>query len=133
MPFLVPFLDPILQNFIRHGKPDPDSGDKKVIKILYWNAWASMMIAMVLFVELFTPSRSFLLFIVYVQFLFIRNSSTDGAARHQRMVTAEMKVKTDGIFHSSSCPGIITKGYDLLIKGIDAFNKRAGGPGAQKF
>ena len=39
----------------------------------------------VLFVQLFTPARSFLLFIVYIQFLLIRHTAPD--ARHQKIVT----------------------------------------------
>jgi len=122
LPSLASFVDPILMRFIRHGKKDTETGN---IAILYWNSWANVAIAAVLFFELFTPARSFLIFIVYVQFLFIRHGSPD--ARHLRIVVGEMRAKTDAVFHHDSCPGIIGKGYDAALGAVAAVSKRTGG------
>jgi len=109
-----------LQKFLKHGKTNPETG---YINILYWNAWLNFGIAGVLFVQLFTPARSFLLFIVYIQFLLIRHTAPD--ARHQKIVTAELKAKTDGVFHHPRCPGIIGRGYDMVLKGLASVTSRA--------
>lgn len=109
-----------LQKFLTHGKMNPETG---YINILYWNAWLTFGIAGVLFVQLFTPARSFLLFIVYIQFLLIRHTAPD--ARHQKIVTAELKAKTDGVFHHPRCPGIVGKGYDMVLKGLASVTSRA--------
>jgi len=119
LPSLSPRVDPILNRMIRHGKLDPETGH---IKILYWNAWLSIAIAGVLLVQLFTPARSFLLFIVYVQFLIIRHTSND---RHQCIVIGEFKAKTDGVFHHDKCPSVVGKAYDMVLKGIAAIATRA--------
>jgi len=118
-PTLAGYVDPLLQRVIQHGKADPATGR---VNILYWNAWLSMAIAAVLFVQLFTPARSFLLFIVYLQFLLIRHTAPD--ARHQRIVTNEIKTRTDGWFHHPKCPGIVGKGYDAVLSGIGLLTKR---------
>lgn len=113
------FLEPIFQKVLVHAKLNPaypQDGSKGPYRqnIPYWGAWCEMAVCVALFVQLFTPARSFLLLIVYVQFMLIRHT----ADRHARIVSGELRQKLDKLFHHARCPGFIGTVYDKIRDGI---------------
>eukprot|EP00656_Telonema_subtile_P014736 TRINITY_DN17614_c0_g1_i2.p1 TRINITY_DN17614_c0_g1~~TRINITY_DN17614_c0_g1_i2.p1 ORF type:complete len:244 (+),score=83.98 TRINITY_DN17614_c0_g1_i2:536-1267(+) len=82
--------DPMLQRIVSRGKKNPETG---VVDIFYWVAVLEFCILAVLFLQLFTPARSFMLVLVFGQFLLIRYTSTGQSGHHTRMAAAQVDAK----------------------------------------
>merc|ERR1711966_335419 len=79
VPPLHRLVDPLLQKVIARGKVDPATGQTD---IFYWVACLEFAILFALILQLFTPARSFMLVLVFGQFLLIRYTSTGQSGKH---------------------------------------------------
>jgi hypothetical protein len=75
-----------LDKIISKGKRIQDGPDKGTIPIFLWVAWLEVAIMSVLVLQLFTPQRSFMLALIYAQFLLIRHTSTGAPGTHTKKV-----------------------------------------------
>ena len=86
--------DPLLQKMIARGKKDPATG---TVDIFYWVACLEFTILFALLLQLFTPARSFMLVLVFGQFLLIRYTSTGQSGQHTRLAAAQIDAKISTI------------------------------------
>jgi len=82
--------DPLLQKIVVRGKKNPETG---MIDMFHWIAWMEFAVLTALTLQLFTPARSFMLVLVFGQFLMIRYTSTGQSGVHTRMAAAELDAK----------------------------------------
>merc|ERR1712166_900308 len=82
-----------LDKILSKGKKITEGPEKGTIPIFLWIAWLEVAILTVLFLQLFTPQRSFMLVLIYAQFLLIRHTSNGAPGLHTQKVISTLDSK----------------------------------------
>jgi hypothetical protein len=97
MPSLQGMMAPLLDRILSKGKPITEGPEKGTVPIFLWIAWLEFAILAVLLIQLFTPQRSFMLVLIYAQFLLIRHTSTGTTGVHTKKVCLVLDAKVSNL------------------------------------